>query len=1600
MKRKRLALLLAAAMTVTSLDSTAMFVSGADFSSEVEEVATQTEEGEETADGDSASVDFSDEEVEVAETPETSETSDAADVEVIEEEPSQDEADVQVEDEATETDFSAELQEDAAADAGAIPTDEAKAIELDTDYTVDLKNTGDSVWYKFTPSESGSYIFSSDSKGNNSMHPRVEGYDPNTSTEYYMASAYDEKDNDFVLNWYLNAGVTYYYQVKLNEAYGEITPFTVRMEKQPEIESASIDFSNAKREFIAGLEQYSAKGVQVTVKYKGQNTPTVLTFGDDYSVNDNKGNYFWCYIDTEEENMSGAYLKAGTYNVIFRNSTEELGKLSITMKKPDASMFDKLNVGKNTVEVKESESAIHWYYFEAETTGLYSIQEDQEEDYDELYICMRKIEKDGTISNKYPDWSSDDACYKMEAGDKYLVGWYDSWSRNVPYNISVTVTKVPKVTSVELIADTVNVKDAYIEYLDYVYPENLKAKVTYEDGSEQILERWQNDSYGRALDCQLCDKDGNYVDESYLAAGDYVFKVSCGGVYADKDIPVKVVALDSKKNAEISDGATDLENNGNILLKYTASESGRYQFDFNVTVSDISIIKADGNSAENISRQDRSAYADLEKGTIYYIYATPDGLCKKLNVNVKLTTRPTALAVKSFRKEAYIAGIDPFDANDMETTVSFGNTSSIVRGEGSVEGYGVGYRLTNENGNTVYSSDTLSKGTWTVTPYLSSGSAIEIPATTTTVESKMYSDAELKALPVLKENDWNSLDRTYGERKIYTFKPSETGAYKVEYTVENYDAPVSIYEATENEYRSMTEIGEENPTVRLDAAKTYLLVNESGAAKVKFTRVNSGLKPETVKELALTDGMKKAVEIDKTVGYIKCTFTPKEDGYYTLKSSQYEGIQANTYVDLYQGSNIIDSNDDDGGKNNFKLTKKLSAGKTYVYEVRFWNSPVESVPFVLEFNKTEKKEIKSADLVLKNGKNAADLSIFDNNIGDFYQLKVTYADGSTWTTDIEGDCTALRMVEDPYGTEIEFGPRWKESLKNSLPESKMDVEITIGYRVDDKWNYDNKKTISFKAAGSLPELKEGQNIKAPKNRTMYKFIPQKTAEYIWGFEGKANIAYATLYTTDMESLYMSPDSCYEGRYENRSAKLEAGKVYYIAMGSYQRLETNETFFIKPVSKTLNGLTVKKNPDKNELLPNNGNQVSLSGLQVEASYTDGTKETITYGKPDSSGRYVHLEDVSWQANGKAKVYVALGRYVASFELEAASWDKVEEIKLGESRTLKIAEGDVETLKFVPKETGIHYINITNGYLTSNIRGTNTTEDRYYYYDDDGCTLKAGETYYITVCASQANPVVKVVAACKDGKHSFSAWNTVKAATCVAEGLRDHNCTICGKYEKEVIPATGKHSMSSWKVTAQATVSAEGSQERTCSVCGKKETAKIAKLKPTIKLNVAVNKTIPLKVKQSFRTKVSGLAKGDKVVSWRTSSKKIATVASNGKVVGKKAGTATITVKLQSGLTAKFKVKVQKSAVATTSLKVVNKATGKTIKSAKLKAKKKLTLAATVAPVTSLQKVTYKSSNKRIATVSSKGVITAKKKGTVTITVKSGKKTVKIKVKVTK
>ena len=1641
MKRKRLALLLAAALTVTSLDSTAMFVSGADFSSEVEEeVATQAEEGEDvaeeiSADDTSADVEFSDETID-AEVPDESEV----EAEVTDEEPSQD-ADVQVEEDTDEPDFSADVQEDVAVDAGDDMHEDATVLELDKNYTVDLKVTDENVWFKFTPGESGRYNFYSESE--RFEHPAVYFYDPGYSMEEYWSDACDNNGNDFALtSLYLEEGKTYYYRVRLQELEegAEGVPFTVRLEKKPEVKDVSIDLSKVKKEFIAGMDYFSANGVQVTVNYDGSSTPRVLTFDNDRysnSVNDSKGNRFYYILTKAGEEDDFDYeelLTAGTYEVSFRyldrNYEEhEIAKTTVTAKNPDASMFDALNIGDNTIEINQYET-VHWYYVEAKETGVYklsveTIYDEKNDDY--LYPDERwkKINQDGTVSDEYPERDSDDIGYYLEKGDKYLVGWY-VYSDNAPFNTKVNVSKVPQVTSATAITD--DMQTEYTEHVEHINADGLQVKVTYEDGTSQTIAYGDEDTYGRYLSGCLLTENGENVASYRPQAGKYIFRIRLGGKDV-ADIPITVVSVDSKVTDKISDGTSEFANNGKVLLKYTASEDGRYQFDFNAPVKQIEIYKADGKYADNVSVETSRAFADLVKGTTYYVSAQPDDLCRKLTVNVTLTTRPASLAAKSLRKTAYIAGIDSFDANDIETTVSYGNTTRTVRGTDLLEGYNLRYKVLHQGEDADgygWDEEPLTEGTWTVTPYLASGTAIDVAASSTTVTAKMFDVNELKAFPAVEENKWMSVENTRGDRTFYTFTPKESGLYTYSWGSEEESYSLEVYRTANAQYRRVyPDYSTQN--VLLEAGKTYLLlVSTYGNAKFKIDRLDPGAKPETLKELVLTDGMKKNVEIDKSVDYLTCTFTPKENGTYQFDISEYDGNYVESSIELRQGNKVISDRSE-------RITAKLEAGKEYVYRVRTYDGDEPTTePFTLEFHKTQKKEIKSIDLVLKDGKKASDLSIFDD-FGDFYQLKVTYADGKTWTTDFELHFAGYNDMMDPYNNEIVI----RIGVTGSYADATMKATVYME-EIASENSKQIKKEVTCKAVGSLLSIEVGKDYKVPKSSTQYKFIPKEDGEYICTRSDRGGISYVSVFRTDTSYLYDAVESVNEGE-EGYSMKLEKGKTYYINAGTYQSMGTDATFRIQKINKTINGLKVVTPPTKKTLLPNNkmyeNELVSLSGLKAEVSYTDGTKETIAYGQPSQEGRYIRQSEVVWMANGKAKVYVALGRYTASFELKADSWDNVPEIKLGESKALDAQPEDSVTLKFVPKETGVYYIYTTNSSVSGYIRGTSSENKTDYI---DGCNLKAGETYYFTVIAVSGKPVVTVRAACKDDKHSFGTWKTVKAATCVATGLRSHTCTNCGIEETEVIPVTGKHTMSnwktvkaatcvatglrshtctncgieetevlpatgkhtmgSWKTTSEATAVKEGKRERTCKVCGKKETSKIAKLKARVTLNAGINKTIPLKVKQSYLAKATGLAKGDKVVSWTTSSTKIATVSRTGTVVGKGAGTATITVKLLSGLKASFKVKVQKTEVATTALKVVNKANGKVLRSATLKLKKSLTLVTTVTPTTSKQKVTYTSSNKKVATVSSRGVITAKKKGKTTITVKSGKKAVKIQITV--
>ena len=215
-----------------------------------------------------------------------------------------------------------------------------------------------------------------------------------------------------------------------------------------------------------------------------------------------------------------------------------------------------------------------------------------------------------------------------------------------------------------------------------------------------------------------------------------------------------------------------------------------------------------------------------------------------------------------------------------------------------------------------------------------------------------------------------------------------------------------------------------------------------------------------------------------------------------------------------------------------------------------------------------------------------------------------------------------------------------------------------------------------------------------------------------------------------------------------------------------------------------------------------------------------------------------------------------------------------------------------------------------------------------------------------------------------KHSHS-WKAVKTvqATCTSKGSRTDKCTSCDGVRTVTLPA--KHTAVKDAAVAATVFKAGKTEGSHCKVCGKvlRKQASVAKLKPTISLTAS---SLKMKAGQSTTVfKAAGLAKGDyvtKVTSGNTGIVKVSSVTKKGTfrlTAGKKAGSTTVKVILASKKSASFKVTVQRGAVKTSKITVSTKSV--TLK--KGTTYRKLASSVKVTPVTSQEKVTYTSSNKK-------------------------------------
>lgn len=408
------------------------------------------------------------------------------------------------------------------------------------------------------------------------------------------------------------------------------------------------------------------------------------------------------------------------------------------------------------------------------------------------------------------------------------------------------------------------------------------------------------------------------------------------------------------------------------------------------------------------------------------------------------------------------------------------------------------------------------------------------------------------------------------------------------------------------------------------------------------------------------------------------------------------------------------------------------------------------------------------------------------------------------------------------------------------------------------------------------------------------------------------------------------------------------------------------------------------------------------VSVKGEWEINEADKCFVNSADPSGLPENITDKNHLLDEVKVPYKISDDYYDSYNTLYISPQKVKEgenIELGVYRT-NISTDTSQIYKLTAKEDGT-YSAVKKYDSSESPEFDKEASDASVYsathiYKKSGVTLDDAGEYISVYYSSSSQSRIYVCRATKtlevEHTHTWDEGKITKASTCTKKGTKTFTCTVCGKTRNQEVSVVA-HKFTAWKTTTAATALASAKQTHKCSTCGKTETRNYGnKLKPSIKVNIS---SILLKTSQKTTLlRVSGLAKGDSIVSWKSSNTNIAKVygRSNGTCTiqaGTRSGKAVITIALRSGLKKNITVTVQKTTVKTT--KITGVAT-----SLKLKRNQKATLKPVLQPLTSGEKITYKSSNTKIAIVNSKGQITARSKGTATITVTSGRKSVRCKV----
>ena len=656
-----------------------------------------------------------------------------------------------------------------------------------------------------------------------------------------------------------------------------------------------------------------------------------------------------------------------------------------------------------------------------------------------------------------------------------------------------------------------------------------------------------------------------------------------------------------------------------------------------------------------------------------------------------------------------------------------------------------------------------------------------------------------------------------------------------------------------------------------------------------------------------------------------------------------------------------------------------------------FKNPKVSVYYVTGSGRNSKTTYMAEETAVTIGEDgSAAVTFADEKVaqaGKEYTIKVTSDDYTDLTT------TAVRSESDEWSY-MYVGLTWSEYWANEGVYMAGSTEANV--ETDDRDEHDKGAFDTVTRATVNHGLQRGSfQCTTVIYTTDGKTFPVQS----WSADGGTMIltdgstaAYKRGVITDAEGSHVLKEyDVYGLKYvpvKVNNEDLEAFKAAYGSKivengasmsGGYGEMKLSAYTATATVTENTNGL-------KTAVLQENGsfafsarnNAGTESGLQDQALKTaDGLVVTAkpadgSYGeflRVDLTGNYgdlgAHMQAVRWDYYGTGETVLA--SYGTKFA--ADNWmHKTNGIQLGLTNSLRcqLPEGTNGTGKWV---------------ITVYALG----------YADTQVTVNAAEENIVKAMANateeeiaSATSAVNAAEALKESDYTAESWAAMQTelgelkdalkkakpkAPVLNEGIQHLNAAIAALVKAPVPTAVPA------QPTATPTPSAEPTVTPTPAVEPTKTPAPEVKPSLTVKKAVLNLKTRKSAAIVPVLTGISGN------ITYKSSNKKVAAVNSKGKVTAKKTGKAVITVKCGSYKTkvavyVNEKLKLKKSSA-------VIKVNGKT----------------SIKATTNISgKITYTSSNKKIATVTSKGVVKGVKKGKATITVKCNGVSKKFKVTV--